>query len=409
MAVDARQVVAAFLTIAMFVMLGSMIKRDHFDNVEVQLPLTSSVKYGASDIPVEHHKGPWKEDGEVLKPCWNKSASRKGEQSKGFITFSLTNGPEYHVSQIADAVVIARYLGGTLVLPDIRGSKPGDKRNFEEVYDVEKFVKSLEGVIVITVDQPAEILSGNFAVARVPNRVSEDHIAAHIEPLFRAKGNLRLATYFPSVNMKKAEETEYLHSFACLGMFGSLQLQPEMQEVVDLMVERLRTLSRKSNDRFIAVDLRVEMLENKGCKNKVTEGKSCYNAQEIGEFLMKIGFNRDTTVYLTQSGWYSSLDALKKMFPKTYTKEGIMPADKKVKFLSSEFEKVIDFHICSQSDIFVPAISGLFYANVAGRRIASANTQTLVPAQITTFSASATDYISPYIYKKNHFAYSCFC
>lgn len=30
--------------------------------------------------------------------------------------------------QIADAVVVARYLGATLVLPDIRGSKPGDKR-----------------------------------------------------------------------------------------------------------------------------------------------------------------------------------------------------------------------------------------------------------------------------------------
>lgn len=30
--------------------------------------------------------------------------------------------------QIADAVVVARYLGATIVLPDIRGSKPGDKR-----------------------------------------------------------------------------------------------------------------------------------------------------------------------------------------------------------------------------------------------------------------------------------------
>ena len=30
--------------------------------------------------------------------------------------------------QIADAVVVARYLGATLVLPDIRGSKPGDQR-----------------------------------------------------------------------------------------------------------------------------------------------------------------------------------------------------------------------------------------------------------------------------------------
>jgi hypothetical protein len=32
------------------------------------------------------------------------------------------------VLQIADAVVVARYIGATLVLPDIRGNKPGDER-----------------------------------------------------------------------------------------------------------------------------------------------------------------------------------------------------------------------------------------------------------------------------------------
>lgn len=32
------------------------------------------------------------------------------------------------ILQIADAVVVARYLGATLVLPDIRGTKPGDER-----------------------------------------------------------------------------------------------------------------------------------------------------------------------------------------------------------------------------------------------------------------------------------------
>lgn len=89
-----------------------------------------------------------------------------------------------------------------------------------------------------------------------------------------------------------------------------------------------------------------------------------------------------------------------------------MPVDKKGKFLDgSEFEKVIDFYVCSESDVFVPAISGLFYANVAGRRIANGKTQILAPAVIEeeTVAASASDYLSPYVMKKNHFAYSCYC
>ncbi|XP_077238421.1 protein MANNAN SYNTHESIS-RELATED 1-like [Tasmannia lanceolata] len=420
MAVDPRHILGAFLTLSMFAMLANMIKNDHFDSAEVSLPEgASGVQFDVMKVEDRGvsmlsrvSKGPWKEDDQELKPCWTKPGS-KAEPQKGFITFSLSGGPEYHISQVADAVVIARYLGATLVIPDIRGRELGEKRGFQEIYDVEKFLKSLEGMIVIAKEQPAEVSAGKTAVVRVPNRVTEDYISEHIKPIFRTKGDLRLATFFPSVNMKIRETQKDINSVACQAMFGTLELQPEIHEVVGSIVERLRTLSRKSDGHFIAVDLRVEILQKRGCKESEGLGrKSCYNAQEVGDFLRKIGFDRDTTIYLTQSRWHESLDALKDIFPKTYTKEGIMPADKKGKFLnseSSEFEKAIDFYICSQSDVFVPAISGLFYANVAGKRIASGRTQILVPAQIPGSSASATDFVSPYVSKRNHLAYTCFC
>ncbi|KAJ4964442.1 hypothetical protein NE237_024381 [Protea cynaroides] len=420
MAVDPRQIVAAFLTFSMFALLANMIKEDHFTPTNnVKLPGPPDVQYEKITIPEprfatlpKESTGPWAEDDVQVEPCWTRPAPKEVEQS-GFVTFSLTHGPEYHISQIADAVVVARYLGATLVLPDIRGTKPGDKRDFDEVYNVEKFVKSLDGVIKVTKDQPAEVAAGKIAVVRVPNRVTEDHISEHIEPVLRMKGNLRLVTYFPSVNMRKAEEKKDVDSVACLAMFSALQLEPELQEVVDLMVERLRTLSRKSGGKFIAVDLRVDVLEKKACQGRTDSGrKSCFNAQEVGVFLRKIGFQEDTTIYLTQSSWHFSLDALKEIFPKTYTKGNIIPIDQKQKFLSSgtvELEKILDFYICSQSDVFVPAISGLFYANVVGKRIASGRTQVLVPSEVSSSSASAADFISSYISKKNHLAHSCFC
>lgn len=309
--------------------------------------------------------------------------------------------------------MIAKYLGATLVLPDIRGSLPGEKRNFDEIYDIEKFVESLDGVVNVAWDQPAEIASGKLAVVRVPNRVTEDYIAEHIEPIFRMKEYIRIATFFPSVNMKIREMQKGKDSIACLAMFGTLELQSEMHEVVDSMVERLRTLSRRSGGQFIAVDLRVDILQNKGCREGESTGrKSCFSAQEVGVFLRKIGFDRETTIYLTQPRWDESLNPLKDIFPKTYTKKGIIPADKATKFLdseSSELEKTLDFYICSQSDVFIPAISGLFYANVVGRRITSGRNQILVPAQIPGSSASADNFISSYVSEKSHLAYSCFC
>ncbi|KAK8551084.1 hypothetical protein V6N13_119574 [Hibiscus sabdariffa] len=448
MGVDLRQVVAAILTLTMFVMLGQMIKRDHFDSLRETLPGESqdvqfdSANTIANDGLVKlskRSKGPWMEDIQELKPCWRRTDFDEIEKFKGYVTFSLTNGPEYHVSQIADAVVVARYLSATLVLPDIRGSKPGDERNFEDIYDVERFMKSLDGIVKVEKELPNEISIRDLAAVKVPNRVTEDHIVESVEPIFRSKGNIRLATYFPTVNMRKTAQKSSVDSVACLGMFGTLELQAEVHEVVDSMIERLRTLSRKSDGQFIAVDLRVEILENKNCHRSGSTGaKSCYNAEEIALFLRKVGFGTDTTIYLTQSRWDNSLSVLKDIFPKTYTKvsssliddyeiqlcyfyyseilkpmqETIMPEEKKGKFLESEdseFEKVIDFYICSQSDVFVPAISGLFYANVAGKRIASGKPQILVPADIPGTSAAVTNYLSPYVAKKNHLAYSCFC
>ncbi|KAJ7979384.1 GDP-fucose protein O-fucosyltransferase [Quillaja saponaria] len=201
--------------------------------------------------------------------------------------------------------------------------------------------------------------------------------------------------------MTKAKENKYLDSLACRAMFGTLQLQTEIEEVDDSMVCRLKKMSQELNRRFVAVDLRTDMLQKQGCQKRGVNGvKSCYTAQDAGEFLKKIGFGRDTVIYVTQPRWHSNLVALRHIFPKTYTKQdGIIQADKKAKFLSSgssEYEKVMDLSIGAQSDIFVPAIFSLIYANVAGMRIASGKTQILVPDLINT-SSSASDYISPYV------------
>ncbi|XP_054779909.1 protein MANNAN SYNTHESIS-RELATED 1-like [Prosopis cineraria] len=415
MGLELRQVVAAILTITMFVMLANMIKRDHFDAQEA-LPGTENANFVRAklDSYLRKRVAPWKRDVDALKPCWLKPYADDVEQTKGFVIFSLTNGPEFHISQIADAVIVARYLGAKLVLPDIRGTQPGDRRNFEEIYDVDAFMKSMEGVVRVVKDLPDYISSRNIAAVKVPNRVTEDYIAARVEPIYRSKGNIRLATNFPSINMRKGGKKGDSDSVACLAMFGSLELQLEIHELIELIVERLRTLSQNSDGRFIAVDLRVDILDGKGCDGSSNDkqGKSCFNAQEIAVFLRKIGFDKDTTIYVTGSRWDNSLDSMKDLFPKTYTKDAIMPEDKRSRLLDSEgseFEKVIDFYISTESDVFVPAVPGLFYANVAGKRIGSGKTQIFLPADISDLSFSATDFLSPYVYKKNHFAYSCYC
>ncbi|CAN6458904.1 unnamed protein product [Victoria cruziana] len=413
MAIDPKQVLGGVLTLTMFLLLARMIKHDHFDSDEV-IQNDASGKQAQSNkvakIDVENSimktSGPWMKNEPELTPCWSRLESKK--QSKGFVTFSLTNGPEFHHSQIADAVVVARYLGATLVIPDIQGSNLGDKRKFEEIYNVEKFVENLNAVVKVATD-PADITADKPATLRIPDRPTAAFISEQIEPIYRSTRNVKLVSFFPSLNMKirGLQKTE-LDSCFCRGMFGTLELQSDVRDVADKMLHRLRTTDG-SGRHFIAVDLRLDMLQQKGCEAAHGRRK-CFSALEVGNFLQKIGFNRETVIYITHSRWHEDLDELKSLFPETYTKESVIPTEEKDEFLNlenSELEKAIDFYICTHSDIFVPAIPGLFYANVAGQRIASGRTQILVPSRKPTSAAS--DFLSHYVSDKSHLAYSCLC
>ncbi|KAF7059623.1 hypothetical protein CFC21_066502 [Triticum aestivum] len=377
--VDPRQVLAGFLTLSMFVMLGNMIKHDHFTSVSELAVDATGVELNAMKIAdnTEITKaGVELEATEEIKPCWTKP-SPKDDQSNGFVTLSLTIGPEYHASQIADAVVIARYLGATLVLPEIRGNELGKSRKFQDMYDVEKFKMNLDGVVKVVDKLPAELTTKKPAVIRVPNRVTEDFILDTIQPAFQKNSFLRLAIIFSS------------------------------------MLGRLKELSKKSDGRVLAVDMRTDLLEKKTCKTSAgARRKGCYNPQEVLNFLKKVGFSANTTIYLTETWWHKGLNNLKRAFPHTYTKDDIMPAEKKGEFLNSgdsDLARALDLEVCSQTDVFVPAIPGMFYGNVAGKRIAAGLTQILVPAPVVGGSAQASDFVSTYITKKSHFAYSCYC
>ncbi|KAG8376411.1 hypothetical protein BUALT_Bualt09G0060700 [Buddleja alternifolia] len=417
MAVDLRQVMAAVLTFSMFIMLGNMIKRDHIDPLLEPLPASSGVHYDVLKVSkpgmvklTEITYGPWQEQNEAAKPCWKKPSFKEKQQSNGYIFFSLTHGPEFHASQIANAVMVARYLGATLALPDIKlGSKLEEKRRFGEIYDADKFMASLKGVVRVDKNPPDDLSNGRLPIVKIPDRVSEDFIPSNIKPIFHSKRNLKIVTYFNSSAMAKGKTDKLSNPYQCLAMFESLQLQGELQEVVDSMVGTLRSLSKKMSGRFVAVDLRVDKLGEKGCQES-DSAKKCYNAEEIGEFLKKIGFHKDTTVYLTQTGWHTSLNAVRNVFPNTFTKDAIMPADEKAKFMDVEnhaYEKFIDYYMCTQGDAFIPAFPSKFYEGVVGERIGLGKTQIFVPVRNT--SAAANEYISPYIAKKSHFAHSCFC
>ena len=184
---------------------------------------------------------------------------------------------------------------------------------------MENVLNKLNGLVKVTKTLPPQVSTRSTPIVRVPNKVSQDYILNKIKPIYKAKGIVKIESFFPSTNTTISRNNN-LDSLSCQAMFGTLQLRKEIQEEAESIVQKLQTWSQESNGLFVAVDLRTEVLKN-GCDGKDGKGrKQCYQGHEIGEFLKRIGFGQETVVYVTQTKWSPDLNSLRHMFPKTYTK-----------------------------------------------------------------------------------------
>lgn len=93
-----------------------------------------------------------------------------------------------------------------------------------------------------------------------------------------------------------------------------------------------------------------------------------------------------------------------------------MPFNEENQFLftgKSQLELAVDFYVCARSDVFIPLITGTFYAAVAGERIKFGLTHMLEPAvkQSTTTPTGYDITLTPsqVATQGNHPVYTCFC
>ncbi|XP_031096523.1 protein MANNAN SYNTHESIS-RELATED 2-like [Ipomoea triloba] len=212
----------------------------------------------------------------------------------------------------------------------------------------------------------------------------------------------------------------YVHNFrmnpyVCLGTFDTLMLRPELQESIDSMVATLKSLNpNNSEGRFVAVDYKVETMPQSSTHVLLT------TQLESNIALMQMNQTRrllvlkmkQLFVYLTLNGWHTRIEHLRNIFPNTFTKDAIVPVDKKSKFLDPErpeLKKIVDFYVSSAADFYVPTSSNLFSENVVARRIATGETQVLFLCGPTDLHFPQKTIFLLTHQEKKHWAYSCFC
>lgn len=330
--------------------------------------------------------------------------------SNGYLLIAASGGLNQQRTGITDAVVVARILNATLVVPELdHHSFWKDDSDFGNIFDVDWFISFLAkdvGVVKRVPDKYMRSLEKPPYTMRVPRHSQPQYYLDEVLPVLLRRHVVQLTKFDYRV---ASELNEQLQRLRCRVNYHALRFTKPLQEVGDKLVMRMRNMA---NRRYIAVHLRFEpdMLAFSGCYygggdkerdelgeirkrwSTLTEarpdgdrkkGKCPLTPHEVGLMLRALGFNNDTYVYVASGEIYGgeqTLQPLRQLFPHFYTKEMLAAPQDLQPFLPfSSRLAAIDYIVCDESDVFVTNNNGNMARILAGRRRYMGHKRTIRP------------------------------
>ncbi|XP_004241998.1 O-fucosyltransferase 29 [Solanum lycopersicum] len=328
--------------------------------------------------------------------------------SNRYLLIATSGGLNQQRTGITDAVVVARILNATLVVPELdHHSFWKDDSDFFDIFDVKWFISYLAKDVTIVKRVPEKVmrLVGKPPYTmRVPRKSEPEYYLDQVLPVLLKRRVLQLTKF----DFRLANELdEELQKLRCRVNYHALRFTKPIRNFGQKLVVRMRKMAR----RFVAVHLRFEpdMLAFSGCyygggdkeryelaeirkrwatlpelipDEERTRGRCPLTPHEVGLMLRALGFKNDTYLYVASGEVYGgekSLQPLKELFPNFYTKE-IVAGDELKPFLPySSRLAAIDYVVCDESDVFVTNNNGNMAKILAGSRRYMGHKRTIRP------------------------------
>lgn len=313
-----------------------------------------------------------------------------------YLLIATSGGLNQQRTGIIDAVVAARILNATLVVPKLdQKSFWKDSSNFADIFDVDWFILYLSKDVKIIKELPRR--SGRTWVPytmRVPRKCNANCYQNRVLPNLLKKHAVQLTKFDYRLSNKLDMDFQKLR---CRVNYHALKFTEPIIGMGEKLIHRMRLRSKH----YIALHLRFEpdMLAFSGCYygggNKEKEelgairkrwktlhisnpdkvrrqGRCPLTPEEVGLMLRALGYGQDVHIYVASGDIYGgerTLAPLKALFPNFHSKESLASKEELEKFSSfSSRMAALDFIVCDESDVFVTNNNGNMAKILAGRR-----------------------------------------
>ncbi|KAL3645328.1 O-fucosyltransferase 29 [Castilleja foliolosa] len=328
--------------------------------------------------------------------------------SNGYLLIATSGGLNQQRTGITDAVVVARILNATLVVPELdHHSYWKDESDFVNIFDVDWFISYLAKDVPIVKRVPEKVMRSMDKppyTMRVPRKSEPDYYLEQVLPILLRRRVLQLTKF----DYRLSNDLDQgLQKLRCRVNYHALRFTKPIRNLGQKLVTRMRKMAK----RFIAVHLRFEpdMLAFSGCyfgggdkeRHELTEirkrwdtlpelspdeertrGKCPLTPHEVGLLLRALNFNNDTYLYVASGEIYGgeeTLRPLKELFPNFYTKETLASEELKSLLPFSSRLAAIDYIVCDESDVFVTNNNGNMAKILSGRRRYMGHKRTIRP------------------------------
>ncbi|MBA0737174.1 hypothetical protein Gogos_010648 [Gossypium gossypioides] len=332
----------------------------------------------------------------------------RARSSNGYLLIAASGGLNQQRTGISDAVVVARILNATLVIPELdHRSYWKDDSDFANIFDVNWFISYLAKDVTIVRRVPDKFMRSMDKppyTMRVPRKSPPEYYLDQVLPILQRRSVLQLTKFDYRLANNIDDELQKLR---CRANYHALRFTKPIQELGQKLVTRMRAMA----NRFIAVHLRFEpdMLAFSGCyfgggdkeRNELGEirkrwetltdvdadeerrrGRCPLTPHEVGLMLRALGFANDSYIYVASGEIYGgeeTLRPLRDLFPNFYTKEMLANEDLKPFLPFSSRLAAIDYIVCDESDVFVTNNNGNMAKILAGRRRYMGHKRTIRP------------------------------
>ncbi|TKY75314.1 GDP-fucose protein O-fucosyltransferase [Spatholobus suberectus] len=317
-------------------------------------------------------------------------------QPNRYLLIATSGGLNQQRTGITDAVVAARILNATLVVPKLdQRSFWKDSSNFSEIFNVDWFISYLSKDVKIIKQLPNK---GRKALSaynmRVPRKCNERCYINRILPVLLKKHAVQLSKF--DYRLSNRLDTEY-QKLRCRVNYHALRFTDPILAMGEKLVLRMRMRSKH----YIALHLRFEpdMLAFSGCnygggekeqkelgairrrwktlhrsnpERARRQGRCPLTPEEVGLMLRALGYGSDVHIYVASGEVYGgekTLAPLKALFPNFHSKDTIATKEELEPFSSfSSRMAALDFIVCEESDVFVTNNNGNMAKILAGRR-----------------------------------------